>query len=77
MKNINFTELKTDLDRCFNDVECSNETLITKRAKGKSIVMISLEEYYSINETLYLLGSRKNAERLFESIKQMKTIDLN
>ena len=34
--------------------------------------MISLNEYNSIIETMHLLGSKKNADRLFESIDQMK-----
>ena len=34
--------------------------------------MISLEEYNSIMETVHLLSSKSNADRLYESIKQMK-----
>ncbi len=32
-----------------------------------------LNEFNSINETLHLLGSKANADRLYESINQMKT----
>ena len=68
----NYTELRTDLKKFFDDVESNNETLIIKRGKGKGIVMISLDEYNSIMETVHLLSSKANADRLYESIQQMK-----
>jgi antitoxin YefM len=33
--------------------------------------MISLEEYNSIMETVHLLSSKPNADRLYESVRQM------
>lgn len=69
----NFTEFRTRLKNFLNNVEFNNETLIIKRGPGKGTVLISLEEYNSIMETLHLLSSKKNAKRLFESIDQMKT----
>ena len=54
-------------------MELNNETLIIKRGSGKGAVLISLEEYNSIMETLHLLSSKKNAQRLYESIEQMQS----
>lgn len=68
----NYTEFRTDLKKFLDEVEDNNETLIVKRGTGKGTVVISLDEYNSIMETVHLLSSRKNAERLFESIQQMK-----
>ena len=67
----NFTEFRTELKKYLDEVENNQETLIIKRGAGKGTVMISLEEYNSIMETVHLLSSRKNAERLFDSIQQM------
>jgi len=69
----NYTEFRTGLKNFLDDVEFNNETLIIKRGSGKGTVLISLDEYNSIMETLHLLSSKKNAKRLFESIDQMKT----
>jgi antitoxin YefM len=68
----NYTEFRTGLKKFLDNVEENNETLIIKRGIGKGAVMISLNEYNSIIETMHLLGSKKNADRLFESIDQMK-----
>jgi len=68
----NFTEFRTKLKKFLDTVEENNETLIIKRGTGKGTVMISLDEYNSIMETVHLLSSKANADRLYESIKQMK-----
>ena len=68
----NFTEFRTNLKTFLDNVEENNETLIIKRGSGKGTVLISLDEYNSIMETMHLLKSKANADRLFESIKQMK-----
>ncbi|MCH9028154.1 MAG: type II toxin-antitoxin system Phd/YefM family antitoxin [Bacteroidetes bacterium] len=68
----NFTEFRTRLKKLLDTVEENNETLIIKRGTGKGTVMISLDEYNSLMETVHLLSSKANADRLYESIQQMK-----
>ena len=69
----NFSEFRTGLKGFLDSVENSNETLIIKRNSGKGAVVISLSEYNAIMETMHLLSTRKNADRLYESIQQMKS----
>ena len=68
----NYSEFRSDLKKYLDDVEENDETLIIKRGKGSGSVLISLKEYNSIQETLHLLSSKANAQRLFESIDQVK-----
>lgn len=68
----NYSEFRTGLKNFLDQVEQENEILIIKRKSGKGAVVISLEEYNAIMETLHLLSSKKNADRLYESIEQMK-----
>jgi antitoxin YefM len=68
----NYTEFRTHLKKYLDDVEENNETLIIKRGSGKGTVIISMDQYNSIMETMHLLSSRKNADRLYESIDQIK-----
>jgi len=69
----NYSEFRSGLKMYLDSVEDDNETLIIKRKSGKGTVMLSLDEYNSIMETLHLLSSKKNADRLYESIQQMKS----
>jgi antitoxin YefM len=66
----NFSEFRSELKKYLDRVEEDNEILILKRSKGKGAVMLSMEEYNSLMETIHLLKSRSNANRLFESIQQ-------
>jgi antitoxin YefM len=68
----NFTEFRTELKKFLDKVENNHETLVIKRKSGKGTVMISLDEYNSIMETVHLLSSKANADRFYESIQQMK-----
>ena len=67
----NFSEFRSSLKRFLDSVEDDNEMLIVKRKTGKGAVVISLEEYNSIMETLHLLSSKKNADRLYQSMNQV------
>lgn len=71
----NYSEFKSQMKKFLDQVEENNETLIIKRKSGKGAVIISLEEYNSIMETIHLLSSRANADRLYESINQMENGD--
>jgi len=68
----NYSEFRGDLKKFLDNVEKNNETLIIKRGKGRGTVMISLDEYNSLMETVHLLSSKANADRLYESMQQMK-----
>lgn len=70
MRIISFTEarnaLKSVLDQVVNDADC---TVITRRDSDDAVVM-SLDFYNSLMETVYLLKSPANAEHLRKSIEQ-------
>lgn len=71
MLTTNYSQLKTNLKNYVDKVENNNETLVIKGGKGT--VIISLDEYNSIMETLHLLGTKANADRLYESMEQMNS----
>ena len=59
--------LKDVMDRAIDDHE---EVVITRR-KGEAVVVVSLEDWSAINETLHLLSTPSNAERLRRSIAEL------
>ena len=60
--------LKTVLDQVVNDVDV---TIINRRDAADAVVM-SLDHYNSLMETLHLLQSPANAAHIAESIAQLK-----
>lgn len=60
------------MDRVNDD----HEPLMVTRAKGKPVVMISLEDYDAMDETAYLLASPANRAALLESIAQVEQGEL-
>ena len=72
MKTVNPAEFRTGLKEYLDEVEKNNETIIIKRGSGHGAVLISLDEYNSILETVHLLSTKANADWLYESIQQLK-----
>jgi antitoxin YefM len=56
------------------DKVCDDHTpIIITRKNQRSVVIISLEDYESLEETAYLLRSPRNARRLLESIAELES----
>ena len=68
MNVINFSEFRTHLKANLDSVSEDNELVIVNRQKDNNVVLISLKEYNSLQETLHLLSSAKNRERIFAAI---------
>ncbi|WP_395065249.1 type II toxin-antitoxin system Phd/YefM family antitoxin [Flavobacterium sp.] len=71
MKVINYTDLRLNLKKWMDSVTDDSEEIIVKRKDNKDLVLISLDEYNSLNETNYLL-SGKNREILLNSVKDVR-----
>ena len=60
--------MKEKLDKVYND----RDILIIKRSENKDVVVISLDDYNSMNETAYLLSTKANAKELLEAVKDVE-----
>jgi antitoxin YefM len=72
MKAVNYSELRQNLKANLDIVSDNAELLIVHRPKGKSIVVMSLDEYNSTIETQYLLQSKNNRVRLEQAVENIK-----
>lgn len=71
MQVVNYTEFRNNLAENLNRVNDNDEIVIVSRSKGKNVVVMSLEKYNSIQETLHLVSSKTNQNRLDEAIEEM------
>ena len=72
MQIVNYTEFRNNLAENLNMVNDNSEIVVVSRSKGKNVVVMSLEEYNSIQETLLLISSKANQKRLDEAIDEMQ-----
>ena len=72
MLSANVSDFRKEMKKYLDHVTEDFETLIINRGKGKGAVMISLAEYNSLMETMYLLSSKANADNLYDAIQQEK-----
>ncbi|MBI2737227.1 MAG: type II toxin-antitoxin system prevent-host-death family antitoxin [Rhodospirillales bacterium] len=69
MDVISYSRARQDLACLMDKVSDDRSPLIVTRRGSKSVVVLSLEEYRGMEETLYLMRSPANARRLLRSIK--------
>jgi len=72
MDTISYTKARAHLAKTMDEVCENHEPLIITRSGEASVVMLSLEDYKSLEETAYLLRSPKNAKRLIEAIAELE-----
>ncbi len=72
MNVLTYSEVRASFKQVMDDVCVHHEPTVITRQRGEHVVMMSLEDYNSMQETIYLLSSPKNAQRLMESIAQIK-----
>jgi antitoxin YefM len=73
MKTITVTHLRAKLKYYLDQVTSNFETLIIPRSgEDDGVVIMSLKEYNSWQETMYLLSTKANRKELLDSIEQVE-----
>ena len=72
MRAISYSLARSQLALTMTKVCEDHDPLIITRRDHEADVMISLEDYESLNETAYLLKNPKNSKRLLESIRELE-----
>ena len=84
MNAISYTAARENLASTMDRVCTDHTPVIITRNRDQSVVMLSLEDYESLEETAYLIRSPVNAKRLLEAIHALESgqgivqnVDLN
>ena len=72
VKSITYSAARENLASTINRVCEDQAPVVITRNRDQAVVMMSLAEYESLQETAYLLRSPANAKRLFKSLEAIK-----
>jgi antitoxin YefM len=71
MDVITFTDTRQNLKDVMDRVVENHEPVIITRQKAEAVVMVSLEDWKSIEATMHLLSTPANAARLTTAIAEL------
>ena len=72
MGAITYKRFRKNPDKVIDEVIDAEEAITVTREDGRDVVIITAKEFESWKETLYLLGSKKNAARLRSATKEIE-----
>ena len=72
MNVVTYTDLRKNLKQVMDLSIGNHEPVIVKRSHGNDMILLSLRDYQSLEETAYLLGNKANAQHLRRSLQDLK-----
>lgn len=72
MDVVTYSDFQADVKAVIDRVIGDRTHVVVARPKAEAVVVVGLDEWNSIQETMHLLSSPKNAERLRESIREIE-----
>ncbi len=69
---LTFTDTRSRLKEVMDRVVEDHAPVVVTRQRAEAVVMVSLSDWNSMEETVRLLSTPKNAERLAEAIVQLE-----
>jgi antitoxin YefM len=68
MEIVTYSETRANLKAIMDRVVNDHTPIAITRQRGKPVVMVDLDDWNAMRETMYLLSTPNNAKRLMESI---------
>ncbi|MFK5926579.1 MAG: type II toxin-antitoxin system prevent-host-death family antitoxin [Desulfuromusa sp.] len=75
MQAIQYSQARNNLRQIINKVCDDYDEVIITTKDEKTAILISYEEYSAMKETMYLLSSKNNRDRLMTSIEEIDTAE--
>ena len=80
MRTATFSDFSSNIKNYFNSVIDNCDSIIVNRNSDEAAVLLSLDEYNSLMETLYLMSSRDtmaDIRKAEQDIKEGKGMEVN
>ena len=71
MDVLTYSDARANLKEVMDHVVDDRTHVVITRQKGEAVVMVSLEDWNAIEETMHLLSTPANAGRLRDAIRQL------
>jgi antitoxin YefM len=71
MSHVSYTDLRNNLAKYMDEVCDSHAPLHVTRQNARTVVMVSEDDFEGLMETVHLLKSPANAERLLRSMAEL------
>jgi antitoxin YefM len=68
MKVLTISDVRKNFAAVVDSVIDDSEECVIPRNGGRAVVMVSLDEWNSMKETLHVMGTRDNTRRLLDSM---------
>jgi len=72
INTISYSEFRANLAKTLDKVNEEHAPVLITRDNGKSVVVVSLEDFKAYEETVYLMASPENTSRLNRAIAQIE-----
>jgi antitoxin YefM len=72
MDVISYSDARQNLKAVMDQVVEDRTQVVITRQKAEAVVMVSLSDWNAVEETMHLLSTPANAERLRESVRQLE-----
>lgn len=72
MRTTTFSAARTNLAAVIDSVLDDREEVVITRAGKKPVVLVALDEYQALRETVHLLANPANAGRLLASVERLE-----
>ncbi len=71
MDVLSYSDTRARLKEVMDQVVADRAPVVVTRKRGEAVVMVSLADWRAMEETLHLLASGNNAQRLSAAIEQL------
>ena len=71
MDVLTYSDVRANLKDVMDRVVTDRTQIVVTRQKAEAVVMVSLDDWNAMQETMHLLSTPRNAERLRASMRQL------